>query len=773
MRHPVLRLSFGSGNFKEPGYVEASLMEQLAAVERRATVVSEYSTAPGRFAAVLEALHGQAGQSVAVLIDEYDKPILDALETPEIARANRDFLRGLYAVVKDSDAHIRFSFITGVSKFSKVSLFSGLNNLKDITLDPRYSSICGYTDADLDAVFAAELPGLDRDRIRDWYNGYGWLGDAKVYNPFDILLLFDKRKFGAWWFETGTPTFLVETLFKRQVSSLALDEMVSSGDLLSTFDVNDMATEALLFQTGYVTILGEEDLGGESLYRLGYPNREVRQSLNRSLLRYLVRDSSRQMANSVRLYRLLEANDFAGLEALFQAFFASIPDEWYTNNDIADYDGYYASVFYSYFASLGLDITVEDSSSHGRLVGLTRSCGRLRAVVTGTEVNDSRWKGIFLGDRCWGSPPRVVVDLRLTDPQGLESARFAMPLGARRALRRGGAAFEFVRAQVPQRGVQAPGVVKRFHEREDGHARLGLVLERAPLQQLAFERGEKAFRHRVVVAVSGRAGRGDHPHLPASLAEGQRRVLRTLVGMMDDPLGAALPDRHVQRLKHQLGAKMVGHGPPHHLAAEHVEHDGQVQKPRRGRHVGDIGHPDAVWRIGPEHPFHPVRGRATARLRARGARAPAPAHPGQARLAHQPRDAFAAHPASAREQLRVHSRHPVRAMRIAVDAANHRAQLLVATGPTRPSTTSPRGVPAGGDAQHPAHRGHPMTGLVCAHEPEDLPGTEPVSRANQAVAFAKMSRSSRTRRSSRRSRRSSSRSELVSPSSRRPWSRSA
>ena len=107
--------------------------------------------------------------------------------------------------------------------------------------------------------------------------------------------------------------------------------------------------------------------GGESLYRLGYPNREVRQSLNRSLLRFLVRDSSRQMANSVRLYRLLEANDFAGLEALFQAFFASIPYEWYTNNDIAGYEGYYASVFYSYFAALGLDITVEDSSSHGRL----------------------------------------------------------------------------------------------------------------------------------------------------------------------------------------------------------------------------------------------------------------------------------------------------------------------------------------------------------------------------------------------------------------------
>ena len=365
--YPVLRLSFGSGNFKVPDYVETNLMAQLDAVERRTGVASDYATGPERFAHLLEALHDQAGQPVAVLIDEYDKPILDALEVPEIARANRDFLRGLYAVIKDSDAHVRFTFITGVSKFSKVSLFSGLNNLKDITLDARYSAICGYTDADLDTVFAPELPDLDRDQIRDWYNGYSWLGDEKVYNPFDILLLFDKRKFGAYWFETGTPTFLVETLFKRRVSSLALGEMEGSDELLSTFDVDHMATEALLFQTGYLTVTDEEDFSGEPVYRLGYPNREVRQSLNRSLLRYLVHDSTRHMANSVQLYRLLEANDFAGLETLFHAFFASIPYEWYTNNDIADYEGYYASVFYSYFAGLGLNIAVEDSSSHGRL----------------------------------------------------------------------------------------------------------------------------------------------------------------------------------------------------------------------------------------------------------------------------------------------------------------------------------------------------------------------------------------------------------------------
>ena len=240
-----------------------------------------------------------------------------------------------------------------MSKFSKVSLFSGLNNLIDITLEPAYSAVCGYTDHDLDTVFAPELAGLDRDAIRDWYNGYRWLGE-EVYNPFDILLHFRRREFGAYWFETGTPKFLVETLFRRRVSSVELNRMAGSGDLLSAFDVDDMATEALLFQTGYLTITGEVDLEGEPLYQLGYPNREVRQSLNRSLLRYLVKDPTRQAANSVRLHELLRTRDFDGLKTLFQAFFSSIPHEWYTNNDIANYEGYYASVFYSYFAALGL-----------------------------------------------------------------------------------------------------------------------------------------------------------------------------------------------------------------------------------------------------------------------------------------------------------------------------------------------------------------------------------------------------------------------------------
>ncbi len=153
--------------------------------------------------------------------------------------------------------------------------------------------------------------------------------------------------------------------------------MMASGDLLSSFDVDDVATEALLFQTGYLTITGTEDLGGKTLYRLGYPNREVRQSLNERLLRAMTPDASRQGAREIELYRLLRANDFAGLRALFEAFFAGIPHDWHRKNDIARYEGWYASVFYSHFAALGLDVTVEDAASRGRLDMAVRFNGQV------------------------------------------------------------------------------------------------------------------------------------------------------------------------------------------------------------------------------------------------------------------------------------------------------------------------------------------------------------------------------------------------------------
>ena len=377
VRHPVVKISFGYGNFNDPDYLSAHLDGQLERAEQGLGTARQDKPAPGRLAWLLEELHRKTGRRAVVLVDEYDKPILDALETPELAKANRDALRGLYSVIKDCDEHVRFAFITGVSKFSKVSLFSGLNNLTDITLEPEYSAICGYTETDVDTVFGPELASLDRDAIREWYNGYSWRGEGKVYNPFDLLLLFRTREFKAHWFETGSPTFLIDTLFQRRVRSVDLHDMTATDRELSRFDVGDISTKALLFQTGYLTIQDEARTRAGSRYRLGYPNREVQQSLNESLLDRFVQEDDSRLANSTRLERLLEAGDIDGLKDLFRSFFASIPYQWYTNNDIAEYEGYYASVFYSYFAGLGFDIRVEDSTSHGWLDMAVRFAGRV------------------------------------------------------------------------------------------------------------------------------------------------------------------------------------------------------------------------------------------------------------------------------------------------------------------------------------------------------------------------------------------------------------
>ena len=422
VRHPVVRLSFGSANFKNPDHLDEDVVLQLEYLEEEAGIPPRQVNAASRLRRLLQSLHRKTGRRVVVLVDEYDKPILDALEEPEAARANRDYLRGLYGVIKDCDAHVRFSFLTGVSKFSKVSVFSVLNNLTDITLEPAFSAICGYTENDLDTVFAPELGGLDRQQVREWYNGYGWLGEERVYNPYDVLLLLRRRQFAAHWFETGTPAFLVDTLFQRRVSTVTLGETVSTEELLSAFDVGGrsaaehIGTEALLFQTGYLTIIGEEVLGGETLYRLDYPNREVRQSLNRALLRHLVQDTARQTDNSMRLARLLEAHDCAGLEELFRALFASIPYQWYTNNAIAEYEGFYASVVYSYFAALGYEIVVEESSSHGRLDMAVRTGGHVylfefkvvELAPTGSALAQLRERDYAAKYRAGGEPIHLI-----------------------------------------------------------------------------------------------------------------------------------------------------------------------------------------------------------------------------------------------------------------------------------------------------------------------------------------------------------------------------
>jgi len=367
VKHPVLRLSF-DGKYNEPEDIERSILTQLDLIAHSAGLQSDdvAVTGPERLQTLIYHLHQSTGQRVVILVDEYDRPILDVLQDPELAKANRDYLRGFYGIIKGSATHVRFVFVTGISMFSKVSLFSGLNNLKDISLDPRFSTICGYTGEDIDTVFAPELEGLDRNEIRRWYNGYNWRGDTRLYNPFDVLLLLDTREFRPHWFETGSPTFLFETLKAKSISPMEFEGRMADMSLVSKFDVNNISAEALLFQTGYLTITEEQKEGYRTSYRLDYPNLEVKLSLNDELLAYLDQRDRIPLEEGRSLHTLLEANDFGSFADQLKAWFASIPYQWHATGDLARYEAWYASLLHMCFRAIGVEVHAEDVSSHGR-----------------------------------------------------------------------------------------------------------------------------------------------------------------------------------------------------------------------------------------------------------------------------------------------------------------------------------------------------------------------------------------------------------------------
>jgi len=366
-RHPVIRISFSDGMLQSRTELDTRIHEILQDNEIELGVQAQRRTVNGRFAELIRLVHERHGAPAVVLVDEYDKPILDNITDPARAAEMRDGLRNLYSVLKGADPHLKFVFLTGVSKFSKVSLFSGLNNLQDITLDARWSALCGYTDHDIDTVFAPELSGLDRSEIRRWYNGYNWRG-VGIYNPFDVLLLFDTREFKAHWFDTGTPTFLVKLLadqswFTPDLAQLKADEM----ELLS-FEVEQIGAVALLFQAGYLSVHAvEETETRELIYTLGYPNREVEMSLNRVLLPGYGVPGRAASLNRQTLLKALRERDWIAMETTLRALFASIPSDWYRKNPLAGFEGHYASVFYSHLAGLGLDLRVEDATNQGRI----------------------------------------------------------------------------------------------------------------------------------------------------------------------------------------------------------------------------------------------------------------------------------------------------------------------------------------------------------------------------------------------------------------------
>ena len=329
--HPVVRLSF-NGEYDKPDALADSMDSKLSKLVRAFSIPPEIHApqAQDQLENILAHLHESTGRQAVVLVDEYDKPILDALGDTELAKANRRYLRGIFGAIKGAEDHLRFVLFTGITMFSRTTLFSTLNVLNNISISSRYSDICGYTENDLDTVFADALEGLDREEIRRWYNGYSWLGAEKVYNPYDILHLLNTRKFSAHWFkEGGQSSFLYQVLLERQFTPLDIENLTVEDDFVSTFDIDDISAEALMFQTGFLTIAGEH-WGGEAItYDLDYPNQEVRRNLTREFLRRLFGSDRNAPQKSRRRLDLLLANDFDGFAVALRTMLAAIPYQWH------------------------------------------------------------------------------------------------------------------------------------------------------------------------------------------------------------------------------------------------------------------------------------------------------------------------------------------------------------------------------------------------------------------------------------------------------------
>jgi len=366
VKYPVIRISFNNGDFSS----REGFHERLEAILYNSQQELDISCpkefrGSNCFEQLINIAYKKYNQKVVILVDEYDKPILDNIENTEIATVMREELKNFYSVIKGADEYLKFVFITGVSKFSKVSLFSGLNNIEDITLNSKYSTICGYTQNDIETVFAEHLEGQNFKKIKHWYNGYKFLGEG-VYNPFNILLYISNGfTYENYWFSTATPTFLLKLIEKNNYFLPNLEHIVKDRKMLDSFDVDYIELETLLWQTGYLTIDEKIDLYDEIRYKLTIPNLEVRISLMGSIAEFLTKNYSIEHRDGIKI-ALYESN-LESLQKHIKALFASIPYNLFINNKLYEYEGYYVSVFYAYIKALGIDLIAEDVTNKGRI----------------------------------------------------------------------------------------------------------------------------------------------------------------------------------------------------------------------------------------------------------------------------------------------------------------------------------------------------------------------------------------------------------------------
>ena len=369
-KHPVVRIDFSRKKAENRDELKGFILHQLNNIAGNYGFSLERDQYDEAFDELLTRL-GEINK-VVILIDEYDKPIIDNIENKELAIELREILKGFYTIIKANDEHIRFVLLTGVSKFSRAGVFSGLNNLNDISMDTRYSSLLGITGEEMENSFndhidlLARSDGVSRsgmiEKITYWYDGFCFSRSCeKVFNPFSILLLFEKLSFANYWFESATPSFLIKLIKEKNFDLPRLDGIKISELVFSSYDIENLKIMPILFQTGYLTITGYNKERME--YTLAYPNFEVKNSMTEYLAEaYSFVECELVHGHAWKLIDALRGHDYELFFDTLRIFFANIPYDIHINKE-----KYYQTIFYLVFSLIGLKVEAEVKTNKGRI----------------------------------------------------------------------------------------------------------------------------------------------------------------------------------------------------------------------------------------------------------------------------------------------------------------------------------------------------------------------------------------------------------------------
>ena len=371
-QHPVLHVDFSRDNFAVVGVLESTLNTILGNWERLYGREADDETFAARFIRVIENAHAQTGRRVVVLVDEYDKPMLDAVDDEELLARNQQELRGFYGVLKGVGDHLRFVFLTGITRFAHLNIFSGLNNLNDISLDAPYAALCGITGEELQANLGAGVrrlaagekltEGEAYGKLKEMYDGYRFspYADEQLYNPFSLLMALSKGRIDHYWYASGTPTLLFRLIVKRRVSVAELRRCRMGLDGLDACDLGSIGLVALLYQTGYLTIASYSAAAGSC--ELAFPNGEVRAAFYKGLSPYLFRVEEFRGLSIQGMRDRMVAGDVEELMGSLHAFIAG-----FSYNLQGDRESHFQDILVTIFYGMGLEMYKELGVSAGRI----------------------------------------------------------------------------------------------------------------------------------------------------------------------------------------------------------------------------------------------------------------------------------------------------------------------------------------------------------------------------------------------------------------------